>query len=173
MIRAAAHAYADPMLILDVVDQALRGDGDDPLVTAFVGIIDPHRHTLAYASAGHLPPLLRAADGNVTELRAAGAPLGARDLIRGASEHVALPPQSALVLYTDGLVEWDHDLLAGEAALRAAVADGAMFAAPQPARRLVASLLPPDGARDDVAVLTIVLEPGYGSATGVAEPGRK
>jgi len=162
MIRAAAHAYADPMLILEVVDRALRGDADDPLVTAFVGIIDPAERSIRYASAGHLPPLLRLPDGTIVELHAAGAPLGCRDLTRGESKATPLPATAALVLYTDGLVEWDRDLLAGEAALGALVAGGDVFAGTQPARRLVERLLPADGSRDDVAVLCVILEPAAG-----------
>jgi PAS domain S-box-containing protein len=174
MLRAAAHAHTDPTVILEVVDQALRGELDDPLVTAFVGIIDPGRGALRYASAGHVPPLLRFADSTIAELVVGGAPLGCRDLTAAESKTVALPPAAALVLYTDGLVEWDRDLLAGEAALRDIIADGAIFADAQPARRLVERLLPPAGARDDVAVLCVVLEPAsYGDGTSGVEPGRK
>jgi len=157
MIRTAAHAYADPMLILEVVDETLRSDGD-ALVTAFVGFIDPVRRTLRYATAGHLPPLLWMPGGTVVDIAATGAPLGCRDLAGGESKTLALPPGAALLLYTDGLVEWDHDLIAGEALLRRIVADGAIFAGPLPARRVVEAILPPEGPRDDVAVLAVILD---------------
>jgi PAS domain S-box-containing protein len=155
MIRTAAHAYADPTLILEVVDETLRSDGDETLATAFVGFIDPVRRTLRCASAGHLPPLLRLSDGTIAEIAAAGAPLGCRNLAPGESKMVALPAGAVLLLYTDGLVEWNRDLLAGEAELRRIVSEGQVFAGPHPARHLVETILPPEGPRDDVAVLAV------------------
>jgi PAS domain S-box-containing protein len=159
VIRAAAHVSADPLAMLDVADRTLRSEVEEPLVTAFVGVIDPVARSLEYASAGHLPPLLRDADGSLTELWAAGPPLGCRDVARSESKRVALPRAGSLVLFTDGLVEWDRDLLAGEAALRREVAAGTALRGEHPARTLVARLLPADGARDDVAVLTVEIRP--------------
>jgi hypothetical protein len=68
---------------------------------------------------------------------------------------VALPAGAVLLLYTDGLVEWNRDLLAGEAELRRIVSEGQVFAGPHPARHLVETILPPEGPRDDVAVLAV------------------
>jgi PAS domain S-box-containing protein len=161
VIRAAAHVDADPLLMLDVADRTLRSETVDPLVTAFVGVIDPVRRTLEYASAGHLPPLLRTPDGALVALSAAGAPLGCRELTKSESQTVALPPEATIVLFTDGLVEWDRDIVTGEDALRRAVEAGTALRGDHPARTLVEELLPPDGARDDVAVLTVAILPSH------------
>lgn len=157
VIRGAAHVYADPMLMLDVADRSLRSEHEQSMVTAFVGVIDPARRTMVYASAGHLPALLRAHDGQLTQLDAPGLPIGWRDMAPSESRTTILPRGSCLLLYTDGLVEWSRDILSGEAQLRE------RFAAldsdeVHPAKALVESILPPSGARDDVAVLTVTVD---------------
>ena len=118
VIRGAAYVYADPMMILEVADRALLSEHEHGMATAFVGVIDPVRKTMLYASAGHLPALLRHADGAIDELSAPGLPLGCRDLGASESRTVILPPGSSLLLYTDGLVEWAREVLAGQAILR-------------------------------------------------------
>ena len=157
MIRAAANVSADPMLMLDVVDRTLRGERDDRMVTAFVGVIDPERRSMTYASAGHLPALLRGPDGSIAELTTAGLPLGYRDIGGGESGTTILPPGSCLLLYTDGLVEWSRDVIAGEALLRQRFAEALDSDRSCSARALVESILAPEGARDDVAALTVAV----------------
>lgn len=75
-------------------------------VTACYGIYDPRDGTLVYASAGHHPPLLRKAAGQVISL-----PL-TNDIALGImpemdySDHSAmLAPGDTLLLYTDGVTE--------------------------------------------------------------------
>lgn len=132
--------------------------------TAVVVTADPRSGRCRYATAGHLPPLLRRADGS-TELleRARSLPLGVADRLDGRNDAVALGPGDALLLYTDGLVErrdqpLDRGLdLLRDAATRAAGPDGAT------ARRIVddavATLVPAGGAGDDVAVLALLRTP--------------
>jgi len=157
VIRGAAHVCADPVLMLDIADRTLRSETDDTIATAFVAVIDPARRTMHYACAGHVPPLLRTSDGGVTELVATGAPLGCRDLAESESRSLRLPPQTCLLLYTDGLIEWERDLLRGETRLRDALADGHPFEHPHPAKALVESLLPAHGAPDDVAAMMVFI----------------
>jgi PAS domain S-box-containing protein len=155
VIRGAANVYADPMMILDVADRTLRSEGEDRMVTAFVGVIDPVRKAMVYASAGHLPALLRTLDGRVASLTTPGLPLGYRSFGGSASQVAMLPEGSCLLLYTDGLVEWSRDILAGEALLRRKFADALGTSAAHPAKALVDSILLDGGARDDVAALTV------------------
>jgi PAS domain S-box-containing protein len=157
VIRAAAHVSTDPTTILDVADRMLRSEHDATMVTAFVGVIDPAERTITYASAGHLPALLRSPDG-IVELDAPGPPLGCRHIAGGENRRSALPPGSVLVLYTDGLVEWSRDLVAGEALLRDRLASATIHADAHPARSLVERVLPPSGPRDDVAALIVWLD---------------
>lgn len=158
VLRGAAHVFPDPMMMLDVADRTLGSEHDQSMVTAFVAVIDPVRRTMLYASAGHLPALLRAPDGAITALDAPGLPLGCRSLAAGESRSTLLPPGSCLLLYTDGLVEWGRDLVTGEALLRERFAAACAADESHPAKALVRSILGTATARDDVAVLTVSID---------------
>ena len=155
VIRGVAYVDADPAMMLEAADRALLSEREGVMVTAFVGIIDPDRKVMKFASAGHLPPLLRRADGSISELHAAGLPLGYRRLAPTTTEAALLPAGSCLLLYTDGLVESSHDIIEGEDRLRRRFDSVIRSDALQPAKALVATALAETGARDDVAVLTL------------------
>ncbi len=72
-------------------------------VSLFIGEFESDGH-LFYANAGHPPPLLITADG-VTRLEATGVALGFFPEIKLRRSHVVLPPDSLLLLYTDGIIE--------------------------------------------------------------------
>jgi serine phosphatase RsbU (regulator of sigma subunit) len=96
IIRGIAQVHADPALMLDAADRALRLEHPDEFVTAFVGVLDPISMTFAYASAGHPPPMLRYGDGRVELLSDGGLPLGLRQGRNASSGKTidlpALPP---------------------------------------------------------------------------------
>lgn len=155
VIRGVAHIHPDPAIILDAADRTLHAEDQERIVTAFVAVFDPVTSLLSYASAGHPRPLLRTSDGTVTELLAFGLPLGLpmRTDPR-TTETIVLPPGALLVLYTDGLTEAAHDLLGGEACLRAVLENGAVLTAPNVAQAINAAVVPAE-SNDDVAILTI------------------
>jgi GAF domain-containing protein/anti-sigma regulatory factor (Ser/Thr protein kinase) len=153
-IRGVAHVHADPDLMLQSADRALRSESPDRFVTAFVGVIDPIAETIAFKSAGHLPALVRTADGSCVELISRGLPLGLRTDDDPPAQHAELPVGSMLVLYTDGLVEATRDLLEGERRLRTVLVDGDVYDHAHPARALHDAILI-DGATDDTAILTV------------------
>ncbi len=161
-IRVAGQVQIGPATILNAADRALRTEYTDTFVTAFVGIFDLAERTFVFASAGHPGPLLRHPDGRVEVLDGSSLPLGLR--LReesGLTRHRTLEAGSMFVLYTDGLIEATRDIEAGERRLRDVVLDDATFAAANPAAR-IHELTVGNGARDDVAVLTIrvdTLEP--------------
>jgi serine phosphatase RsbU (regulator of sigma subunit) len=113
---------------------------------------------MSYASAGHVPALLRSRDGAVVELDAPGLPLGMHALGPCVSRTAELPEGSCLLLYTDGLIEWSRDIVAGEALLRRTFAAEAAVDAEHPAKFIVETILENRVARDDVAVLTVRLD---------------
>ena len=80
-------------------------------VTMIYAVLDPAKHTLTFASAGHLPPLL--VDGDETRFLPSerGMPLG---LGFGdfSETTVSIPPGARVVLYSDGITEAVN--LAGE-----------------------------------------------------------
>ncbi len=164
-IRGIAQVHADPVLMLDAADRALRLESPHRMVTAFVGVVDPIAMTLTYASAGHPPALLRAPDGTVTELSDYGLPLGLRTRENAKSSVVPLPNGSLLVLYTDGLVEATRDVLSGMRAVKDVL--NRCAGSNDPAQALFSAVLA-DGPRDDVAILTVDVDYGARRAAAAA-----
>lgn len=155
VVRGIAQVRVDPRLMLDAAGRALRLNEPDRFVTAFVGIIDPIAKTLSYASAGHPPAFLRYPSGDVAELSDGGPPLGLRPGHSGRASVVSIPDGATLVLYTDGLTEFQRDGLQGEIRLRNLVSNGAFRDARSPATALKDVFLGDVAARDDVAMLVV------------------
>jgi PAS domain S-box-containing protein len=157
-VRSVAQVEGDPSRILDAVDEALRLEEHEVMATAFVGRLDLDSRTLAFASAGHLPALVRYRDGRVAALEAGGFPLGCRQLGGGIGEtHGAdLSDADLLVLYTDGLIESQRDILEGERKLRAALGRVDLAQTPDVATFLVRKLV--TKAIDDLAILVVRLD---------------
>jgi sigma-B regulation protein RsbU (phosphoserine phosphatase) len=117
MLHAIVHGFdprgrdgADalsPGALLAYANQRLASAGlEGNFVTAFLGVYDPRARTLDYASAGHNPPRLRLASGEVRSVDAGGSvPLGVLEAIEPPVARVTLAPEDTLVLYTDGIVE--------------------------------------------------------------------
>lgn len=75
-------------------------------VTACYAIYNPLDGTLVYASAGHPPPLRRAADGKVMALPCVmDVALGWMPALEYTDQHATLAAGEALLLYTDGITE--------------------------------------------------------------------
>lgn len=159
IIRGIAQVHADPSLMLDAADRALRLEHPDDIVTAFVAVLDPIAKTLAYASAGHPPPFLCHVDGRVQALSDGGLPLGIRQGRDGESGRVIdITDAAALVLYTDGLSESFRDPLEGERRLSALLAEGSILKSRDPARALNEAFLAGETSKDDVAILVVSLD---------------
>jgi sigma-B regulation protein RsbU (phosphoserine phosphatase) len=73
--------------------------------TAFVGALDPATGVLRYANAGHNPPLVVRAAGDIEELPATGVPIALLPVADYEAAEARLAPGDTLVLYTDGIVE--------------------------------------------------------------------
>lgn len=118
-IRAAAPITDSPSALLNHVDAIVSGEGVG-MATAVVGVYDPMTGVLRYASAGHPPPVLLS-DGKAHLLPAGGLLLGLGTNPASGDYWVTLSPGTTCFLYTDGLLEYDRDVIAGERALLAAV----------------------------------------------------
>ena len=158
VIRGVAQVYADPGTMIDAADRTLKAEHPDRLVTAVVAVYDPIARTLAYCSAGHPPPLVRAADGTVTDLPSQGLPLGLRTRDDADCRTAEIADGATLLFYTDGLTESTQDVIEGERRVRAALADPRIAARADLAQALHDDVLR-DGAHDDVAILAMRLEP--------------
>ncbi|MFB7110547.1 SpoIIE family protein phosphatase [Streptomyces sp. NPDC056190] len=158
-LRTAVRAYArmdlPPHEVLQLLDGLAADIDANQIATCVYAVHDPNEGRLVYASAGHLPILVR--DENGTVLRAdepTGPPLGTGGWVH-ASGSVPLSPGSTAVLYTDGLVERrDEDLDDGIAALERALA-GATGSPQVVCDRLVRSAGVQADHDDDVAVLVL------------------
>jgi hypothetical protein len=113
-IRAALRAYAvdgdPPKTVINRLDHLVDALGLTQLVTVVYGVLDPPApdgsRLLTHTNAGHLPPLLRTASGQVQQISGGdsiviGAPLA----VDHSQAEQRLEPGSTLLLFTDGLVE--------------------------------------------------------------------
>ncbi|TXS41265.1 PAS sensor protein [Streptomyces sp. uw30] len=158
-LRTAVRAYArldlPPHEVLQLLDGLATEIDANQIATCVYAIHDPNEGRLVYASAGHLPILVRDEHGEVQRAdEPTGPPLGTGGWMH-ASGSIALSPGSTAVLYTDGLVERrDEDLDEGIASLERALA-GATGTPQVVCDRLVRSAGVTADHDDDVAVLVL------------------
>ena len=109
VLRGVAQVIGDPpAAVLSALDQAMRGLELDALTSAVLCNVEPDGAglTLRWSNAGHPPPLLLSATGAGSLLHTPpDLLLGLDPSTDRADHHVALPPGSTIILYTDGLVE--------------------------------------------------------------------
>lgn len=77
---------------------------DDRYATLFYGVLDPHG-ALEYINAGHVPPLIRRASGELAELSSVNFPVGMFREAEFAAERAELGRGDYLVIYSDGVSE--------------------------------------------------------------------
>ncbi|MER6472888.1 ATP-binding SpoIIE family protein phosphatase [Streptomyces collinus] len=158
-LRTAVRAYArldlPPHEVLQLLDGLAIEIDANQIATCVYAVHDPNEGSLVYASAGHLPILVRDENGRVSRAdEPTGPPLGTGGWMH-ASGSIALGPGSTAVLYTDGLVERrDEDLDEGIASLEHALA-GATGTPQVVCDRLVRSAGVTADHDDDVAVLVL------------------
>ncbi|MFI2431889.1 SpoIIE family protein phosphatase [Streptomyces sp. NPDC018693] len=158
-LRTAVRAYArldlPPHEVLQLLDGLAAEIDANQIATCVYAVHDPNEGRLVYASAGHLPILVRDEHGTVQRAdEPTGPPLGTGDWMH-ASGSIPLGPGSTAVLYTDGLVERrNEDLDEGIAALEGALA-GATGTPQVICDRLVRSAGVTADHDDDVAVLVL------------------
>lgn len=106
-IRALASAENGPARLLEGLDRFCERVDAARMATVVYAEFDLLSSEVAYACAGHLPPLLHEPAGSPQYLlQARSAPLGSRAGDRRRVEHrMRLAAGSRLLLYTDGLIE--------------------------------------------------------------------
>ena len=107
LMRVIAADRRSPARVLRRVNELLlQNSRSDMFVTLWYGVLDPLRHELIFANAGHNPPLLlSAADGQIRLLRKHGLILGVLPAVALEDDRVALAPGDVLVIYTDGVID--------------------------------------------------------------------
>ena len=105
-LRALATASVPPETAIARLDTMMRDLDEPTMTTVFHLHFDPGKGIGEYVRAGHPPPLLRLPDGTVEQLDGGGTPpLGVFADTEYRRHSTALPAQSLLLLYTDGLIE--------------------------------------------------------------------
>ena len=107
LLRTVAQGVHSPGQVLQQVNELLGTEIPPKMfVTCLYAILDTTTGRMQYANAGHnLPYRSRPGNGQVTELRASGMPLGLMpDMIYEEKETI-ITPGECIVFYSDGLVE--------------------------------------------------------------------
>ncbi len=107
LLKGLARPELSPAELLARANASLA-DGNDAsmFVTLFCGILDLTSGALSFSNAGHNPPLLVRAGGQVERLALPpGIALGLSPAAPYRTEEVVLAPGEALLAYTDGVTE--------------------------------------------------------------------
>ena len=163
-IRSALRAYAvdgdEPSLVITRLDRLVDALRLTQLVTVFYGVLEPPdadgQRELRYSNAGHLPPIVRRADGS-TDTIAGGssAVLGAPMSIEHGQGSHSVGPGDVIVLFTDGLVEIPGGSLDdGLARLNDTVAQPGGGDAEAMCDQVLSGMTP-RSLRDDIALLAV------------------
>lgn len=167
-LRSGLRAYAldsrSPAVVLERLSGLLRQIELGRTATLVYLVLDAHGGALTVASAGHPPPLIRPTDGEPWYLDLPGSvPLGAARHSRYEDMEVEFEPGSAIVLYTDGLVERRGEPLEAGLERLAATVAVAHERLEHLGDALVDVLLPEGPGNDDAALLVA-------RATPLADP---
>ena len=110
-VRALARHMSGPSELLSGLNRKLYQELEPGMfVTMLAAALEPEVGTLEFACAGHPPPLLRAANGSVSELAEPDAlPLGAMSDTEFRPHRQTLVPGAIVLFYTDGLDEAHND----------------------------------------------------------------
>jgi anti-sigma regulatory factor (Ser/Thr protein kinase)/putative methionine-R-sulfoxide reductase with GAF domain len=165
-LRNALRAYAiesdSPGAVLARLDRLVQHLDHDEMATVLYGIVDPVGLTFRFASAGHIPPVLRQPEGSarvsgVTPSPPLGAGVGGT--IEEFTERLRLG--TAFVLCTDGLIERrSRSLDVGLSRL----ADAAKSNLPPDdlCDRIIGQLMEDQEGNDDVALVVVEMTPDDG-----------
>ena len=157
--RALSVVERDPACLVSIADSVLRREHPDTFVTAFVATYDIRSARLRYTLAGHPSPFIRSPGGALRRLHAANVPLGLAELDDIETHEDVLRAGELVVAFSDGLIESDRDITAGEARVARALAHAAFEICSEPAQ-LLRALAVPLAVEDDVAILTVHITPG-------------
>ncbi|MFJ2931628.1 SpoIIE family protein phosphatase [Streptomyces sp. NPDC087219] len=162
--KALARQNLEPDSLLEELD-ACAQDAGIAYATCLYIRYDPTTGLARIANAGHLPPLLRRANGTVESVdEVLGVPLGVGGVSFRTTE-IELHDGDTLALYTDGLVEARGvDIGVGVAALRSQL-EGATGTLEEAADGVLARLLPEAPTDDAVIVLARIRREGLGGGS--------
>jgi sigma-B regulation protein RsbU (phosphoserine phosphatase) len=77
--------------------------------TLFLGFYDDQKHRMTYSNAGHLPPIILAADGSLRRLETGGTVVGLFPDRDYEEETVELYPGDIFIAFSDGITEPENE----------------------------------------------------------------
>jgi len=109
-VMASLHLLTDediePVdLVTRLNRQVYRSTDPVHYATFFFGVLDLETGILDFVNAGHNPPLLASAEGEIVEISATGIPVGMLEEFDYAAGRVHLDRGGFLLLYSDGVPE--------------------------------------------------------------------
>jgi serine phosphatase RsbU (regulator of sigma subunit) len=108
-LRASLRAYAvmegeDPVAVLSDLELLLRLTEPARTATALFAYVEPARHSVVLAGAGHAPPLIVGRERTEFVETTLSAPLGMLACWEAPSVELSPEPGETVLLYTDGLL---------------------------------------------------------------------
>jgi serine phosphatase RsbU (regulator of sigma subunit) len=105
-VQMLAEQQSGPAAMVNLLNRAMAGTCPaNRFVTFFLCQIDPKTWELAYCNAGHNPPYLISADGEVRKLESGGLILGVFPGLTYKEQMEHMNPGDIVVLYSDGVTE--------------------------------------------------------------------
>ena len=105
-VRFHAAEGAPPEVILQKINKAIAASDTEVFVTLMFAILDSNTHELVLSNAGHLPPMVRRADGTVHLAECpSGFPIGITTEADFSQASLQLGEQDRVCLFTDGIIE--------------------------------------------------------------------
>lgn len=154
-MRSVALTDSTPSQVLDHINGIVNARGTIGMVTAIFGFYYPKTRELTYAVAGHPAPALSLHGGRTAFLPGGGIPLGIAESVTAEDWTITLPPEARVTFYTDGMTEYNRNVLEGEEALLHACASADVLDSANPAQALQEALFRDTRNRDDAAVLVL------------------
>ncbi len=154
-IRDAATDGCEPTAVLAEANRYVRARDRSLTSTAIVAFLDTRCNFMSFASAGHPPLLLVTSSGAryVTSLDV-DLPLGIDDALDPLPHVVSTPPNTLVVMYTDGVTEHERLPLRGEEQLRTAASSAYWNPRSPTAIAIQEAMFARGSNRDDAAILT-------------------
>jgi len=91
--------------VLSINEYLVENTPANRFVTLFIAELDPATSELRFINAGHNPPLVARANGDVEQLESGGLPLGLMPFAEYEAGTARLDPGDVLVVYSDGVSE--------------------------------------------------------------------
>ena len=112
MMRTLVDERLEPApLVRRLNTQVLRHSPRSRFITLFVAAYSPSTGALEWVNAGHLPPMIRRANGDLDRepfRQGGGMALGMFEQAEFEAHHASLEPGDALIIYSDGLTEAEN-----------------------------------------------------------------